>query len=92
MESSTKVRKSNDPKVTNFIKFPTVVLLQNYPVDITLNTFIRQHAKLSGTKFMCLEGGCGACICVIKGRHPDTKEMKTWATNSVSTSLHHIHM
>ncbi|CAD7078518.1 unnamed protein product [Hermetia illucens] len=63
------------------------VSLQNYPVDITLNTFIRQHAKLSGTKFMCLEGGCGACICVIKGRHPDTKEMKMWATNSCLTLL-----
>lgn len=66
---------------------PFPVFPQNYPVDMTLNTFIRQHAKLPGTKFMCQEGGCGVCICVIKGRHPDTKEMRTWATNSVSNDL-----
>ncbi|CAD7078520.1 unnamed protein product [Hermetia illucens] len=66
---------------------PYKVFPQNYPVDMTLNTFIRQHAKLPGTKFMCQEGGCGVCICVIKGRHPDTKEMRTWATNSCLTLL-----
>ncbi|XP_052836339.1 uncharacterized protein LOC128252582 [Drosophila gunungcola] len=57
------------------------VNLTNFPPDITLNTFIREHAQLTATKFMCQEGGCGACICVVR----DGK--RSWAVNSCLTLL-----
>ncbi|XP_055856280.1 uncharacterized protein LOC129919435 [Episyrphus balteatus] len=42
------------------------VELNCLPPDITLNTYIREYAGLTGTKFMCLEGGCGVCVCTVK--------------------------
>ncbi|XP_055686273.1 uncharacterized protein LOC129791793 [Lutzomyia longipalpis] len=61
---------------------PYNVPASEMPVDTSLNTFIRNRANLTGTKFMCLEGGCGVCIVVLRGIHPATKEKSTWAVNS----------
>ncbi|KAH8236776.1 hypothetical protein KR026_010469 [Drosophila bipectinata] len=55
---------------------PYTVNLTDLPPDITLNTFIREHAQLTATKFMCLEGGCGACVCTVS----DGKS--SWTVNS----------
>ncbi|KXJ84190.1 hypothetical protein RP20_CCG013284 [Aedes albopictus] len=52
------------------------------PADTTLNTFIRDHALLRGTKFMCLEGGCGACTVYVERQDPATGEKDSISVNS----------
>uniref|UniRef100_A0AAG5D729 FAD-binding PCMH-type domain-containing protein n=1 Tax=Anopheles atroparvus TaxID=41427 RepID=A0AAG5D729_ANOAO len=52
------------------------------PIDTSLGTYLRYHVQLKGTKFMCREGGCGACIVNISGQHPVTKQIISRAVNS----------
>jgi hypothetical protein len=50
----------------------------------SLNTYIRNYANLRGTKVMCYEGGCGACIVAVRSLNAFTKKTSTYAVNSVS--------
>lgn len=79
-------RTKMNSKRYRFLCTPFTVNSTIVPIDTSLNTFIRTKAQLSGTKFMCSEGGCGACIVSVKGIHPVTKQEKIWAVNSVTYS------
>lgn len=50
--------------------------------DTSLNTYLRTTKNLVGTKFMCLEGGCGCCVVTLRRIHPVTKRKYTIAVNS----------
>ncbi|XP_315654.4 uncharacterized protein LOC1276323 [Anopheles gambiae] len=61
------------------------------PIDASLNRFIRTKAHLAGTKFMCLEGGCGVCIVNVVDTHPVTKQRITFSVNSCLFSVFSCH-
>ncbi|KAH8358795.1 hypothetical protein KR093_002516, partial [Drosophila rubida] len=65
----------------NCLLLAPAVNLSTLPPDITLEIFIREHAQLTATKFMCKEGGCGVCMCVLRDG------TRTIAVNSCLTLL-----
>ncbi|CAK1542922.1 unnamed protein product [Leptosia nina] len=50
--------------------------------NTSLNDYLRRDLGLYGTKAMCHEGGCGACVVSVARIHPVTKEKRTVAVNS----------
>lgn len=50
--------------------------------NTTLNDYIRDYAGHKGTKFMCVEGGCGSCVVAVERIDPVTKESVVFAVNS----------
>lgn len=51
--------------------------------EVSLNDYIRNVADLRGTKAMCHEGGCGACVVAVTIPLPPDHTVKTFAVNSV---------
>ena len=51
--------------------------------NVTLNEWIRSQPRLSGTKQMCGEGGCGCCVVTGVWKDPASGEEVTAALNSV---------
>ncbi|XP_058124223.1 uncharacterized protein LOC131288802 [Anopheles ziemanni] len=70
---------------------PYQVSPEQMPIDTSLNTFIRSRAHLTGTKFLCLEGGCGVCIVTVIDTHPVTKQRIVFSVNSCLFSVFSCH-
>ncbi|XP_075982387.1 uncharacterized protein LOC142980699 [Anticarsia gemmatalis] len=60
---------------------------EEFGVDLTLNEFIRRYGEYRGTKYMCREGGCGACVVSVRAPQPNTKEIATFSVNSCLVSI-----
>ena len=54
--------------------------------SMSLFVFLRYVARLPGTKVMCFEGGCGACVVTASYQLPGNKEEVTKAVNAVNVT------
>ncbi|KAF2885005.1 hypothetical protein ILUMI_21179 [Ignelater luminosus] len=52
------------------------------PPETSLNTYLRKYSHLTGTKYMCLEGGCGSCVVAATVMDPVTNREVIIAVNS----------
>ncbi|XP_075226440.1 uncharacterized protein LOC142327353 isoform X2 [Lycorma delicatula] len=68
-----------------------LLLSNNVPPNTTLNTYIRNYAHLPGTKHMCNEGGCGACVVSVKYKHPVTNNEVNISVNSCLILVYACH-
>ncbi|KAJ3639854.1 hypothetical protein Zmor_003189 [Zophobas morio] len=55
---------------------------ENITPNTSLNFYLRNILKMTGTKAMCLEGGCGACLVVLQNKDPITQKDVFLAVNS----------
>ncbi|KAG8325288.1 hypothetical protein J6590_071543 [Homalodisca vitripennis] len=58
------------------------------PAGTTLLQYIREHAHLKGTKYMCREGGCGSCIVNLTFTDPVTGIDRSFGINSCLYALY----
>lgn len=52
--------------------------------ETSLNAYLRYTLALPGTKSMCREGGCGACIVTVRARRQTSHAVESFSVNSVS--------
>ncbi|XP_063828787.1 uncharacterized protein LOC135078132 [Ostrinia nubilalis] len=54
--------------------------------DVSLNDYVREYLNLRGTKYMCKEGGCGACVVAVTAPDHDGHN-RTFSVNSCLVSI-----
>ncbi|XP_072939063.1 uncharacterized protein [Epargyreus clarus] len=52
------------------------------PRDTTLNAYLRYHLALPGTKAMCHQGACGACLVAVRAYNHTDATLETFSVNS----------
>nr|CAI5836488.1 unnamed protein product [Callosobruchus analis] len=57
--------------------------------EMTLNSYLREKSNLTGTKRMCLEGGCGTCIVAVEENTNGKRSV--FAVNSCLVSILSCH-
>nr|CAI5857537.1 unnamed protein product [Callosobruchus analis] len=66
-----------------------IVNIEDVSPETTLNSYLREKTHLTGTKRMCLEGGCGTCVVAVEEEIDGQRNV--FAVNSCLVSILSCH-
>nr|XP_039264202.1 indole-3-acetaldehyde oxidase-like [Styela clava] len=72
----------DETQTINFSLNGVVFREKNSDIGTSLNSWLRNNPKLTGTKIMCKEGGCGACVVMVTTSDPMSGKDVKIAVNS----------
>ncbi|XP_057602270.1 aldehyde oxidase 2 isoform X2 [Hippopotamus amphibius kiboko] len=58
------------------------VVERNVDPEVTLLTFLRKNLRLTGTKYACGRGGCGACTVMVSKQDPACQEIRHFSVTA----------
>ncbi|XP_070364448.1 aldehyde oxidase 2 isoform X3 [Equus asinus] len=58
------------------------VLERNADPEVTLLTFLRKNLRLTGTKYACGRGGCGACTVMVSKHDPVSRKIRHFSVTA----------
>ncbi|XP_070462910.1 aldehyde oxidase 2-like isoform X5 [Equus przewalskii] len=58
------------------------VLERNADLEVTLLTFLRKNLRLTGTKYACGRGGCGACTVMVSKHDPVSRKIRHFSVTA----------
>ena len=67
-DTTSRTSRGDGPSVRVECKVNGQSVAREVPIDCTLLSFLRDHLGLTGTKGACLEGECGSCTVLVKGK------------------------
>lgn len=67
------------------------VVEKNVDPEMMLLPYLRKNLRLTGTKYGCGGGGCGACTVMISRYNPSTKAIRHHPVNACLTPICSLH-
>ncbi|XP_074219311.1 aldehyde oxidase 2-like [Camelus bactrianus] len=58
------------------------VIERNADPEVTLLTYLRKKVRLTGTKYACGRGGCGACTVMVSKRDPASEKIRHFSVTA----------
>nr|XP_021510777.1 aldehyde oxidase [Meriones unguiculatus] len=72
--------------VYNYVSFAQVIE-KNVDPEMMLLPYLRKKLRLTGTKYGCGSGGCGACTVMVSRYNPSTKAVRHHPVNACLTPI-----
>ncbi|XP_025087515.1 xanthine dehydrogenase-like [Pomacea canaliculata] len=83
-----RAREPTNSSVTFTINGNQYTVGNDYSPATSLNEYLRSSGISTGTKQMCIEGGCGVCLVAVSLFNPISKSVQVYTVNSCLVQLY----